>query len=209
MNLGLYLADIKPIDGGVYQYSIYLLRMLLNCKQIDHITIFIRSQNENDFSDHFEKSRVTVIVCNESKVKDLLRQISDFWIARYYMREYPKKTFLAMHRFFNPDRKYFNSFDIDLLLVPKQHAPVYKLKYPVVITMHDLQHLHFPEFFSPLQRIQKSISYYISIEEADRIIVSYDHVKFDLEKYFCSAKEKINVCAVPIDNDWITRDAID
>lgn len=209
MNLGLYLADIRQTDGGVFQYSLYVLQMLINCEQIEQLTVFITKQQQEELDPHLKNEKISLVYCRQNKAKRLLEHISEFWITRYYMREKRRKSYLLLHKIFNPDRRFLNKFNLDLLHVPKQHAPVYRLKYPVIITMHDLQHLHYPEFFSPLQRIHKSISYFISIEEADRVIVSYEHVQNDIKKFFCTAADKVSVCAVPLGNDWIMKEATD
>lgn len=206
MKLGLYLADIKPSDGGIFQYSIYLLKMLLKSKELDHITIFLNKHQKQDILPLVNGRATHIVVCNKSHYKALFRRISEFWITRYYMRERPAKLFIRLHSVFNPDRRFFNKYKLDVLHVPKQHSPVYRLKFPVVISMHDVQHLHFPQFFTPLQRIHKSIRYHISIQEADGIIVSFPHVKNDIIKYFCEAKDKVKVCPVPLNEDWISRE---
>lgn len=207
MKLGFYLADIKQSDGGIFQYSIYLLKMLLKCEEIENITIFLNKNQKKDIIPLVDGKATNIVICNKSRYKAILRRISEFWFTRFYMREKPQPLFMKLHVLFNPDRRFFNRFKLDVLHVPKQHSPVYRLKYPVVISMHDVQHLHFPQFFTPLQRIHKSIRYHISIQEADGIIVSFPHVKNDIIKYFCDAKVKVKVCPVPLNEDWISGEA--
>jgi glycosyltransferase involved in cell wall biosynthesis len=68
--------------------------------------------------------------------------------------------------------------------------------------MHDLQQLHYPEFFTPLQRINRSITYYTSLSETSHVIVSYSHVKEDIHKYFSDIRPAVSVCPVPMNEDW-------
>lgn len=203
MNIGLYIAEIKPSDGGIYQHSILILKMLLECDSLKQLTLFISAGQVNDFSTLIAQKPVKIVIFDTSKLNSPAQRFSSFWLNRYYMREKPAPVFLKLHRLFNRNRKFFNRFNLDVLHVPKQHSPVYGLNYPVVITMHDVQQLIFPHFFTPLQRIQRAISYHISIQEADGIIVSYKHIKDDLLKYFSDAGDKISVCNVPVNNDWM------
>lgn len=203
MKIGLYIAGIKPSDGGIYQHSIFILKMLLASEVLEQFTIFLSSDLVPTISPLVEKKPVKLVVVDPRINRSFIELFSNFWLKKYYLRGKQKSLFLKFYKLLNPERRFYNKFNLDVLHVPKQHSPVYRLNYPVVITMHDVQQLIYPEYFTPLQRIRRAISYYISIEEADRIIVSYQHVKDDLEKYFREASGKISVCAVPVNNDWL------
>ena len=208
MRIGFYLNNISPQDGGIFQYSIYLLKMLLRCDQINQIYLFYSAGQQELLIEYFNDKKVTPVkYFKNNRLIKAMRQISEFWLTRYYMRINKQKHNLFFYKLFNPDRIFFNRFKIDLLHVPRQHSPVYKLKYPVIITMHDIQHFHFPEFFTSLERIHKAIRYHVSLKEADHIIVSYNHVKKDIEKYFIDETVKTSVCPVPLSDDWITSQA--
>lgn len=210
MNIGIYLSDIKPSDGGIFQYSLYLLKMLNNCDKINRISVFINKGTEDLYSDVLDQPKIRKIYVNyPGKITGFLKQFSDFWLSRYYLRQFPKPLFLRFYKLLNPDRYKLNRYNIDLLHVPRPYSPAYRLKYPVVLTMHDVQHLHFPEFFTPLQRIQKAITYHVSAREADHIIVSFSHIKKDLVKYFQTEESKISICAVPLTYDWLSGESSD
>jgi glycosyltransferase involved in cell wall biosynthesis len=68
---------------------------------------------------------------------------------------------------------------------------------PYIITMHDVQELHFPENFTPAQRAIRAVQYWKALEKASVIIVSFDHVKQDLIKYFGLREDKVRVCPIP------------
>lgn len=182
--------------------------MLTNCESVDKIYLFIDQSQQHEFDAYFNNNKIVPVVCHgDGRVSRILRQSSEFWINRYYLRDKPNHYCRTLYRILNPDRRFLNKFKIDLLHIPRQHAPAYELNYPVVVTMHDIQHLHYPEFFTPLERIHKAIRYQVTMQEADQIIVSYNHVRNDLVKYFRTDTSKINICPVPVDNDWMTRQA--
>jgi glycosyltransferase involved in cell wall biosynthesis len=205
MNIGFYLADIGPADGGIFQYSIYILKLLMKCDSIESIYVFLDKDKEVLYSNLLSNGKIIPITTKHpGRIKQLLKQVSDFYITRYYLREKVQPLYLNIYTLLNPDRHFLNHYKIDLLHVPRPHSPAYRLKYPVVITMHDLQHIHYPEFFTPTQRIHKAISYYKSIQESDHIIASFKHVKNDIVKYFKTEPDKISLCPVPLSSDWLS-----
>jgi len=155
------------------------------------------------FSWLFEQPKVRAVMHDErSKTYNFLKKSSEFFLTRYYLKLASSRLIYRLYCLLNPDRRFLNRFNLDVLHVPRQHSPAYNLKYPVIITMHDVQHFHFPEFFSPVERIYKSIRYFTSMSETTHVIVSYSHVKNDLNKYFSNIKARISVCPVPLNEDW-------
>jgi len=204
MKIGFLLSNIKTSDGGIYQYSIYIFKMLLKCDEIEQIVAFVSADQQKEFSSLLNHPKVTLVKQSDGGfVTRFVKKVSDFYLTRYYLKGMTRKMPLRIHKLLNPDRHFFNRFNIDLLHVPRQHSPAYLLKYPVVVSMHDVQHLHFPEFFTPVERIYKSVSYYNSLNETDHVVASYQHVKNDLIKYFRIEADKVNVCPVPLDEDWV------
>lgn len=207
MRIGFYLTNINPSDGGIFQYSIYLLKMLIKCDQVSQIYLFYSIEQKEVLSIYFTEKKIRPIqYLKSTMIVRTLRQASEFWLTRYYMRINKQKYNLILYKLFNPDRLFFNRYKVDLLHIPRQHSPAYLLKYPVIITMHDIQHFHFPEFFTSLERVHKAIRYHISFKEADHIIVSFNHVKNDIDKYYKEEKEKTSVCPVPLIDDWISSE---
>lgn len=205
MKVGYYISNIMTSDGGIYQYTIYILKMLLKCPEIEQVVVFKSKSQNDDFKHMFSHPKVKTITCKErGRVLTFAKKLSDYFLSRYYMKKKSNKTPLFLYKILNPDRWFLNKFNLDVLHVPRQHSPAYILRYPVVISMHDVQQFYFPEFFSPLERIYKSISYYTSLCETDHVIVSYNHVKKDLIKYFPIESDKINVCPVPVNEDWVS-----
>lgn len=203
MKLGYYIANIQATDGGIYQYSVYVLKMLFKCNEIEQIVIFYSKEEEEEYRHLFSHPKIkTVLHKKNNWLKEYLKKISEFYLNRYYLKRMASKVPLLIYKLLNPDRRFLNRYKLDALHVPKQHSPAYQLKYPVIVSMHDVQQFHFPEFFTPLERIYKSISYYTTLCETEHVIVSYNHIKTDLIKYFPIAPGKITVCPVPLDEDW-------
>lgn len=204
MKIGFYISGITASDGGIYQYSIYVLKMLLQCDVIEKVYVFHSSDQLSTFGPLLNHPRVVrVIYEKNSKLYFYRKRTSDFFLTRYYLKLNNSGFFFKLYSLLNPDRSFLNKFKLDVLHVPRQLSPSYNLNYPVVVSMHDLQQLHYPEFFTPLERIYRAISYYIAANEADHIIVSYNHVKDDIKKFFRDIATDVSVCTVPVNEDWL------
>lgn len=83
---------------------------------------------------------------------------------------------------------------IDIIHTPIQYHYNYTLAIPMISTLHDLQPFHYPEFFTE-EEIQFRNTYYKkSAEFSELVIVSYQHVKDDIIKFYGIPAEKIAVC---------------
>ncbi|WP_271575098.1 FkbM family methyltransferase [Bradyrhizobium sp. CCBAU 11361] len=69
---------------------------------------------------------------------------------------------------------------VDILHSPVQIFSVLDFRVPSVLNLHDLQHLHFPENFSPSDIEARNRLYGLSASLADAIVVSSDFVRNDL-----------------------------
>lgn len=83
---------------------------------------------------------------------------------------------------------------IDVIHTPIQQHVNFTLAVPMITTLHDLQPFYFPEFFSPKEIELRNINYRKSAEFSERVIVSYQHVKDDLIKFYDIPPEKIDIC---------------
>jgi glycosyltransferase involved in cell wall biosynthesis len=72
--------------------------------------------------------------------------------------------------------------------------------------MHDVQEFHFPEFFSAKERLHRVLNSLKSIGYAQQVIVSFEHIKNDLQKFFPLAENDITVCPPPIAANWFAKE---
>jgi glycosyltransferase involved in cell wall biosynthesis len=209
MRIGYYFAQTQQGDGGIYQYALYILKMLVNNPEVKSLLLIYSSGQEELLEEYALYPHIRM---KKHKRNGIIYQffysLADFILKRYYLKGKKNTSLKKLSSLLNPDQYFFNRLKIDILQVPRQLSPIYNLKYPVLITMHDLQQLYFPEFFSPMERMYKAISYYIAIEESDHVIVSYQHVKDDIVKYFRIAPDKVSLCEVPVDINWYSSEDI-
>ncbi len=85
---------------------------------------------------------------------------------------------------------------IDVVHTPMQYHSNYTLAVPMVTTLHDLQHFHYPDFFTEDDIRFRNIHYMKSALFSERVIVSFDHVKEDIVKFYHVPPDKIRVCSL-------------
>lgn len=66
-------------------------------------------------------------------------------------------------------------------------------RFPSVVTMHDLQHLHFPEFFSPADSTTREREYRESCRLADHIICVSEFTRQDVHRRYAIPLGKMSV----------------
>jgi glycosyltransferase involved in cell wall biosynthesis/2-polyprenyl-3-methyl-5-hydroxy-6-metoxy-1,4-benzoquinol methylase len=89
---------------------------------------------------------------------------------------------------------------IDVIHTPIQWFYNCTFSVPMITSLHDLQHCHYPEFFTKKEIQFRNTYYKKSAEFSERVIVSFEHVKKDLVKFFNIPSDKIDVCPLGFDN---------
>lgn len=93
--------------------------------------------------------------------------------------------------------------DIDkreVIFSPNYITPLVPFKSFKITTIHDVQYLHFPEFFSWKKRLWLYISHLITLKTANKIVCISNSVKSDIINFFGNKYEsKLEVIYNPID----------
>lgn len=107
-----------------------------------------------------------------------------------------------------PRRILWENMHLDRLARKQQinvmFIPVYSMpwnwggKIPYVCVIHDLQALHYPDFFSPLRRLFLRYEWKHVCRKAHRVLTDSDFCRQDIERYCPEAKKKLQVMYVPI-----------
>lgn len=85
---------------------------------------------------------------------------------------------------------------IDLLHLP-YFVELPEVPVPYIVTIHDVQEIHFPQYFSAEDRRYRAIHYLKAIRESAAVVVSWDHVRKDLLRFFDCPDEKIHIMPLP------------
>ncbi|MCB2353558.1 glycosyltransferase family 4 protein [Clostridium estertheticum] len=174
MIIGIDLLWVRPqINGGGESY---IRNLLDGFKQYSpdntEYCLFVSIDNQYTFEKYFNSKIFTKILCNINSNKPYKRII---W-------ENLKLNRLALKH------------NIDLMFVPVYSKPIYKtnrVKY--IITIHDLQALHYPEYFTKLKYIWLKFAWKRCAKTSDKIIAISSFVKDDLTKNLKIDSNKIEV----------------
>lgn len=195
--------------GGIFTYSIGILRLLLKAKEIDKIVIITTPEVKNALLEIIDNKKIEFSLLDRENSFNKIKLFLSFFLydtSIIYQHYFPKSKLLTKLRsisnFINPYQKIVKRSKIKLLHVPIQYSPIYKTSVPVITTMHDVQEFHFPEFFTASERLHRAINSFKSVSESDHIIVSFDHIKSDLMKYYSIPENKISICPPPFADDW-------
>lgn len=110
-----------------------------------------------------------------------------------------------------PNRRFANRFaqealvlpwytrDLDALLLPNYFTPPFATSRRVVTVVHDLQYLHFPQYFSRRKRAWLRASHELTLRRADAVIAISEFVKGDiLDRYGSKYADKVHVIPNPV-----------
>jgi glycosyltransferase involved in cell wall biosynthesis len=212
LRIGFWLGDTSLSNGGTDSYAWRTLAVLLKGAPPD-CTFVVACHAEAGARlavlAHDARARVEtrLIPRSPAGLSRLRRALitdgaSDGAVSGGAVIERPASTVARLLRAARRThlRRWIESLGLDLLHCPAQSPPVINLDAPCVVTMHDVQELHFPEYFTPAQRAQRAVDYWRALDGARAVVVSYEHVKRDLIKYFGLSAEKVHVCPISLDS---------
>jgi len=88
--------------------------------------------------------------------------------------------------------------DIDLMFIPVYSKPKSDGKIPYIVTIHDLQALHYPQYFSKIKNIWLRKNWKKAIKESSKIVAISNFVKQDIVKKLNANPKKIEVIYNPV-----------
>lgn len=200
MIVGFYIHHTTISAGGIFTYSIGILKQLLKSDQIEKFIIITSNEVNQKLKEISTHPKVEIINVNRNDLMVRLRLMLYFSLALIAIPL--GNIFFRIINFLNPYLKILQEKSISILHVPVQYSPIYKTIVPVIVTMHDLQEYHYPEFFNVKEKIHRRINNKLAIFYSDHIIVSFKHVKEDIIKYFNVIDNKVSVCPPPFSESW-------
>ena len=87
--------------------------------------------------------------------------------------------------------KFFESLNCDVVHFPFQTFE--KCSVPTIFNPHDLQHVHFREFFSPADIVRREQLYPMACRAAHTVVVASNFVKDDVVEHFSLDPRKVQV----------------
>ncbi len=209
MTIGFYIHHTTISAGGIFTYTIGILKEILKSKEVEKVIIITSSEVNEKLREILSDSKLQVVNINRNDPAVKVKLFIYFLLLTFSIllgKIIPSKklteTLVHISNKINPYTKVLLEKDLSVFHVPVQYSPVYGLAVPVIITMHDLQEYHYPEFFSIKEKIHRKINNQIAILYSDHIIVSFKHVKEDILKFFKVSEDKVSICPPPFSESW-------
>ncbi len=203
MRILYNIHNLTNANGGILQYACALLRIF--GQDTDNEYFVLHNTGDDTVSsiilEHDNLFLIPVRVGQESKVEGLLRSAHKLHEIILGRRETKFKLPVISRT-----ERICNRYKINLVYCPFQEISLTTRKQ--ISTLHDVQEMHFPEFFSPQERLERASLFKSITERSDLIVVSYEHVKEDLIKYFNRSNDDVLVCLLDMQNLWFDRMSI-
>lgn len=201
-NIMYYIPNLTQEMGGIRQYAVALLKML---QQIEENQYFIYHDLNDAEVMHAISGRqeFTLVTSNDINTQKVVYKK----VPIYRFNGIPVLGKLKFKRKFivNNDLTAFcKEQHIQIIHCPYQYIPQVE-GVKLITTLHDVQEIHFPEFFTAEERAYRAVNYLDFLRSADRVVVSYGHIKNDLIKYFNVPEDKIKVLLLKMEKLWFER----
>lgn len=199
MNILIDIPDLNKQQGGVYQYSVALLKILAKGNLPHHFYILCNKPDQ-DIKEIIEGN----LKFNFTKTQP--PKYSRFKLLRFKIFNFLFRLLWSKRRLKSKDLYdcIISEYGIDIIHTPMQYL-IEKPNVKNITTLHDVQELHFPEFFTSAQRAYRAVHYKKIIDDADAVIVSYNHVKNDIVKYFDKPINQVHTVLLDMQDLWFEK----
>jgi glycosyltransferase involved in cell wall biosynthesis len=201
LRIGVSCLQVDPLSvGGVNSYTLGLLEGFLNVADGHQFRIFVAPDNYHLFQHfaHRENCRVIVIGGRLCGIKKLC-------CRAVLLSHSPKVYKFTSDLLFEDARKVMDA-EADILYIPTVVLQWFHGCKPTVLSMHDIQQVHHPEFFSWSRRLSRRITYGLSARYATYLQASSNYIKTDFLEFFRElSPDQIEVIPSGVNIDRFSR----
>ncbi|MFH8038723.1 MAG: glycosyltransferase family 1 protein [Candidatus Aenigmatarchaeota archaeon] len=180
MRVGINLVWVKPNNcGGIESYIRNLLDGFYNYgfDDVQQFVLFVSKDNHFTFDKYLVSPKFEKFICNV-KSYDVKKRI--IWENLNIDRIAKRKR-------------------LDLMFIPIYNKPLITFsKIPYVTVIHDLQALHYPEYFSFIKNKWLRLAWFRSAKTSNKIVAISNFVKDDIIERIGVPEEKVEVIYNPI-----------
>lgn len=178
MRIGIDLLWVRVgICGGTESFIRNLMDGFGQYDRTNEYVLFVAEDNKDSFAHYTEYPNMSLHKC-AVKCADQVKRI--LWENLYLDKEAARAQVEVMY--------------IPVYSKPKTHGS----GIPYVCTIHDMQALHYPEYFSFVRRCFLKYAWRNTCRTADKVVTISDYCKDDLIAHFPEVKDKIITIYDPI-----------
>ena len=189
MRIGIDLLWVRPgKNGGTESYIRNLLDGFAQYGNLENeYYLYLSKDNAQSFEKYFSN---TLFVKKIMPIESAGQAKRVLW-ENLYLSSYGRKD------------------QLDLWFMPVYSRPFFiGGKIPCITVIHDLQALHYPEYFSKVRNLFFRFSWWIDCHTSSKIVTISEFCKKDILSYFKISPNKVNVIYNPIIMDNKTTDFV-
>lgn len=183
MLIGIDLLWVRPgLCGGTESYVRNLIEGFGTYDKTNEYLLFLAKDNADTFEGCKTYKNIKTVICPVDCAKQWRRILwENMHLNRYACRHH-----------------------VDMVYIPVYSKPLtISSKIPYICVIHDLQALHYPEYFSKAKRIFLKYSWWYSARTATHVVAISNYGQADLIKNYPWVEHKITTIYDPV----ITEDS--
>jgi glycosyltransferase involved in cell wall biosynthesis len=194
MRIGINCLDVNPaFVGGVTTYTAGLLEGFAKVGNGSRFHLFVTEGNKHLFKTFEERPHFEMFVVGGKSLPLRIKA------CRAALFSGNKEIFKGANDFIFEKIRSLMDSNCDVLYTPSPVLRCFNNRKPTVLTMHDIQHLHHPEFFSWPRLLSRSITYGLSARYATYLQANTEYTKKDFLAHFPSlSPERVEVIPVGV-----------
>jgi glycosyltransferase involved in cell wall biosynthesis len=189
MRVAINCIHLDPsYVSGVSTYTRGLLEGLANTANGHTFRLYVTSGNQGLFESLKHRKNFEIIVLDERS------QFVRKGVCRAALLSFSEKVYESTSNLLFRGIRELLDRDADIVYTPCTVLQSFDSRRPTVLSMHDIQHVHYPEFFIWPRRLSRHITYGLSARHAHFFQASSEFCKQDFLRYFrCISPEQIVV----------------
>jgi len=189
MRVAINCLRLDPsFVGGVNTYARGLLEGFANVANGHQFQLYASDWNQGLFESFRHRKNFEVIVLDE-RTQSLRKSI-----CRVALLSFSEKLYESTSNLLFRGIREMMDREADIVYTPTTFLQCFNSQRPTVLSMHDIQQVHHPEFFSWPRRLSRRITYGLSARHACFFQASSEFTKQDLLRHFrCISAEQIAV----------------
>jgi len=189
MKIGIDCLKIEPsFAGGLNTYTLGLFGGFASAGNGHRFHVYVTRANQHLFAKHAGQGNVTLTLVDKGALP-----LRNALCRATLLSRSPKFFELASNAAFRNVRAMMDA-QCDIIYTPTVVLQSFNNSRPTVLSMHDIQHVHYPEFFSWPRRLSRKITYGLSARNASYFQASSNFIKQDMLAHFSGiSPERIEV----------------
>lgn len=199
MKIGVNCLSIDPsYKGGVNTYTFGLLDGFARVAEGHQFQIYASGENIGLFERYREHPGFSVFEIPFAGMRGIANRVFKPLSAYSGLKGFHRTV---VDLFFGDVVRLMDQHS-DLIYTPTTVLFPYTFSKPTILSMHDIQQVHFPQFFSRAELIKRKVRFAISAEQATYLQASSEFIKQDLLEHFEGLKPE-QVVVIP---EGVTED---